>query len=176
VINSILDVAKLEAGEMVLARTTRDVAPIIEASAAGQASLLASKGQRLNIIKPKQPVKLWVDAEKLQLVIDNFIHNAIKYSPAGTAITVELKRAKSRVIIRVSDQGIGIASKDLHRLFKRFSRIASPQTANVQGAGLGLYLADKLVALHGGSIRVQSREGKGTTFTIELPTISKEDS
>jgi signal transduction histidine kinase len=176
VINSILDVAKLEAGEMVLARTTRDVAPIVEASAAGQASLLASKGQRLNIIKPKQPVMLWVDAEKLQLVIDNFIHNAIKYSPAGTAITVELKRAKSRVIIRVSDQGIGIASKDLHRLFKRFSRIASPQTANVQGAGLGLYLADKLVALHGGSIRVQSREGKGTTFTIELPTISKEDS
>jgi signal transduction histidine kinase len=176
VINSILDVAKLEAGEMVLARATHDIAPIIEASAAGQASLLASKNQKLAIIKPKQPVKLWVDADKLQLVIDNFIHNAIKYSPPGTKITVELKQTARESVIRVTDQGIGIAPKDLHRLFKRFSRIANPQTANVQGAGLGLYLADKLVAMHGGKITVQSREGKGTAFTIELPNISKGDS
>lgn len=176
VINSILDVAKLEAGEMVLVRAVEDIAPIIEASAAGQASLLKSKGLKLTIIKPKQPVKSWVDANKLQLVIDNFIHNAIKYSPAHTQITVELKRTGGHIIIKVSDQGIGIARKDLHRLFKRFSRIANPQTANVQGAGLGLYLADRLVALHGGSIGVRSREGKGTTFTIDLPNIRKEDS
>jgi len=175
VINSILDVAKMEAGEMELVRDVQDVAPILEASAAGQASLLKSKSQRLSIIKPQQPVELWVDAAKLQLVIDNLIHNAIKYSPPHTKITLELKPLPHSTLIQVSDQGIGIARKDWHRLFKRFSRIASPQTANVPGAGLGLYLADKLVAMHGGKISVRSHKGEGTTFTIELPNVNKEE-
>ncbi len=175
VINSILDVAKLEAGEMALVRKMAEVSSIIEASVAGQASLLASRSQRLDVVKPKRLVNLWIDPDKLRLVFDNFIHNAIKYSPPDSTITVRLKQSPERTIIQVTDQGIGIARQDLHRLFKRFSRIANSQTANIQGAGLGLYLADKLVAMHGGKIEVQSREGHGTTFTIVLPNISKED-
>jgi signal transduction histidine kinase len=175
VINSILDVAKLEAGEMALVRRMCDLIPLIEASAAGQQPLLESKSQKLVFHKPKNPVELWVDGEKLQLVFDNFIHNAIKYSPPDTTITIELKSRPQQAIIDIKDQGIGIAHKDLHRLFKRFSRISSPQTSNIQGAGLGLYLADKLVAMHGGKINVQSQEGKGTTFSIELPNVSKKE-
>lgn len=174
VINSILDVARMESGQMALVRGMHDVGRVIEASAAGQAPMLQSLDQRLAIIRPKEPVNLWVDDEKLQLVIDNLIHNATKYSPPGTKITVELKREGQRVLIRVEDQGYGIAHKDMPRLFKRFSRIAGPHTANIQGAGLGLYLAEKLVRMHGGKIQVHSIVGKGTTFTVVLPNITKE--
>jgi signal transduction histidine kinase len=171
VINSILDVARLEAGEMVLIRRMYDVGKVIVASAEGQASLLARHNQKVEIRKPDKAVELWIDPTKLQLVTDNLIHNAIKYSPSGTTITVELKRGRRQTIIEVRDQGFGIASRDLPRLFKRFSRIAGPHTANVQGAGLGLYLAEKLVVMHGGTIKVHSREGAGTRFVITLPNI-----
>jgi signal transduction histidine kinase len=174
VINSILDVARLEAGEMVLERRTQNVGEILEASAKGQASLLEGHKQSIAVLLPKRPVELWIDGDKLQLVIDNLIHNAIKYSPAGTKITVELKKHRDHVLIEVSDHGIGIGRQDQHRLFKRFSRIAGPHTANIQGAGLGLYLAEKLIAMHGGQIDVHSREGVGTRFSITLPNITKE--
>ncbi len=175
VINSILDVARLEAGDLTLTKGTHDIRTIIDASAAGQAPLAAAQSQKLEIKKLKHPVELMVDAQKLQLVIDNLIHNAIKYSPRDTAITVSIENLPKHVLIHVKDQGIGIATKDLPRLFRRFSRIAGPQTAKVQGAGLGLYLADKLVTMHGGKISVVSHPGKGTTFTIDLPNIPNEE-
>jgi signal transduction histidine kinase len=171
VINSILDVARMEAGEMVLVRRMYDVGKIVTASAEGQAPLLASHHQTVKVIKPDEPVELWVDPTKLQLVTDNLIHNAIKYSAPGTTITLELKRRPRQTVIEVRDQGFGIASRDLPRLFKRFSRISGPHTVNIQGAGLGLYLAEKLVTMHGGSIKVHSREGVGTRFIITLPNI-----
>lgn len=173
VINSILDVARMETGEMILKRATHDIGAIIEASAQGQAPLLGGHRQTLRIIKPKRPVNLWVDATKLQLVIDNLIHNAIKYSPSGTEISVALRRVGDQTVIEIQDQGFGIARRDLPQLFKRFSRIAGPQTANVQGTGLGLYLAEKLVTMHGGTIKVHSREGVGTKFSITLPNIKE---
>lgn len=175
VINSILDVAKLEAGEMMLARTMQDVGRVIEASAAGQAPLLAAKHQTISVKKPKQPVEVMIDAEKFQLVIDNLIHNAIKYSPDETTIEVKLTDSKTKAVIEVLDHGIGIEPSDIPKLFKRFSRIVGPQTVNVQGAGLGLYLADKLITMHGGKIGVRSKgAGRGTTFTIELPKLNED--
>jgi signal transduction histidine kinase len=175
VINSILDVARLDAGEMVLERSMVDVREVLDVCARGQAPILKEKAQTLKVIKPKVPVVLWADPEKLQMVVDNFVHNAGKYSPEKTKITLELEAGAKHITIRVSDHGIGIAQKDISRLFKRFSRISGPGTANVQGAGLGLYLADKLVHMHGGKISVQSEVGKGTTFTIELPNITAKE-
>lgn len=175
VINSILDVARMEAGEMVLERRTCDVREIVAASAEGQAPMLKAHQQTVEIVQPDKPVELWVDPTKLQLVIDNFIHNAIKYSPPQTKITVELQPGRRQTVIEIRDQGFGIARRDLPRLFKRFSRISGPHTANVQGAGLGLYLAEKLVTMHGGTIRVHSREGVGTRFVITLPNVKDAD-
>ncbi len=172
VINSILDVARMEGGEMVLVRAMHDLSQVLDATAEGQAPLLESHGQTIEVVKPPKPVMMWVDASKLQLVVDNLVHNAIKYSSRGTKITVTLRHLAERAEIEVKDQGIGIARHDLHRLFKRFSRIVGPHTANVQGAGLGLYLADKLVAMHGGKIEVRSHEGVGTSFTVTLPDIT----
>ncbi len=174
VINSILDVARLESGELSLVRETQDIGAIIEASAAGQIPILAAQDQKITVKKPKQPVKISVDGEKLRLVLDNLIHNASKYSDRGKHITIELKSDAGHVYISVTDEGIGIAQADLPRLFKRFSRISSPQTAGIQGAGVGLYLAERLVKMHKGQIHVQSQPGKGTTFTIELPNIKEE--
>lgn len=174
VINSILDVARMEAGEMVLNRSMYDIGKVIEDSANAQSPILASNRQTISVKKPKRAVMNWVDHDKLQLVVDNLIHNATKYSPRGSHIQVELKRGDKHDTIEVSDEGIGIAKEDMGKLFKRFSRIASPQTVNVQGAGLGLYLADRLIKMHGGKIHVKSVVGRGTSFTIELPITKKE--
>ncbi len=173
VINSILDVAKLEAGEMTLMPAVHDIVQIAKASALSQEPLARGQHQKIEVLKPKTPVKLWVDGEKLQLVIDNLIHNAIKYSAPNTTITVNIEQQPEFTSIEVRDQGIGIARKDIPQLFKRFSRIATPQTVNVQGAGLGLYLASRLIEMHGGAIRIESEIGKGSTFIIELPSITK---
>jgi two-component system, sensor histidine kinase ChiS len=175
VINSILDVARMEAGEMVLERATHDLSKVAEASAAAQIPAAKQRNQTIAVKVPKAPVMNWIDAEKLQLVVDNLIHNATKYSGAGTTITVEVRRGRGQESITVSDSGIGIAKKDMVRLFKRFSRISGPETANIQGAGLGLYLADRLVKMHGGKIKVISEVGKGTSFSIVLPITTKED-
>lgn len=175
VINSILDVARMDAGEMVLERTMSDMRKVAEASAAAQIQPAKQRRQTITVKAPQRPVMNWVDAEKLQLVVDNLIHNATKYSGEGTAITVEVKRSGDQASITVSDHGIGIAKEDMSRLFKRFSRISGPETANIQGAGLGLYLADRLVKLHGGRISVTSVVGKGTSFSIVLPITTKED-
>ena len=175
VINSILDVARLEAGEMMLQRGLHDVGQVAAASAAALAPVAKSQHQTITVKRPRRPATILVDAEKLQLVLDNLIHNATKYSGPGTHISVEVKNHPHAVTVAVKDQGIGIDPADQARLFKRFSRIAGPQTANIQGAGLGLYLAGRLVKMHGGRIFVKSAEGKGTTFTVELPNITRED-
>ena len=173
VINSILDVARLDAGELTLERSMADIGELIDTCAQGQAPILHAKDQTLKVVQPKEPVMLWVDPMKLKMVIDNLVNNASKYSPPGTTITVELEPGAEQAEIRVQDQGIGISRRDLPHLFKRFSRIAVLKTANIQGAGLGLYLADKLVRMHGGTISVKSELNVGTAFTVELPNVTK---
>lgn len=174
VINSILDVARMEAGEMVLERKDYDLGEVAEASAKAQRAVIESHHQHIVVKRPKRPVIAWVDPDRLQLVTDNLIHNASKYSGRDKTITVTVRHGSKFSTITVADQGIGIAKADFSRLFKRFSRISGPETANIPGAGLGLYLAERLIKLHGGRIMVESKVGQGTTFTVELPNTQKE--
>jgi signal transduction histidine kinase len=94
--------------------------------------------------------------------------NALKYSPEDTPVHMELTSADCQAIIKISDKGIGIPPQDLPKLFEPFSR--GSNVGRTQGTGLGLAIAKQAVELHGGTISVQSKPGKGTTFTITLPT------
>jgi signal transduction histidine kinase len=107
------------------------------------------------------------DVMRLDIIISNLIDNAIKYSPDGGDIIVQLAIAGDLVFVSVRDFGIGIAASDLDRLFIRFSRIAP--RPGVPGTGLGLYLARELARLHGGDIIAVSKEGEGSEFTLSLP-------
>jgi signal transduction histidine kinase len=113
--------------------------------------------------------ELWVmgDLMRLEIVVNNLVDNAIKYSPRGGDVITALSTDGKLALVIVSDKGIGIAAEDMSRLFVRFSRL--DQLADVPGTGLGLYLARELARLHGGDISVVSTPGQGSEFTLSLP-------
>ena len=111
-----------------------------------------------------------VDRRSMKVVLNNLFDNAVKYSEGGPSIDVKIARESNRLIIRVSDQGIGIPEKDQRDVFKKFRRILSISSPSVKGTGLGLYWVREIVRHHHGKIGVYSAgHGQGTTFTIELP-------
>jgi signal transduction histidine kinase len=102
-------------------------------------------------------------------VLSNLLENAIKYSPENSKILITSEEVDNKVVLQVSDQGMGIDPEDLPNIFMKFFRSKNAKSSPVKGSGLGLYLAKYFVELHGGSISVESALGQGTTFTVELP-------
>jgi signal transduction histidine kinase len=109
------------------------------------------------------------DAKKVDEILINLIDNAIKYSPDGGEVRVSMVRDGDFVEVSVEDSGIGIAPEDAARLFQKFHRVSTPETRDIGGTGLGLYIVKNLVEAHGGRIWLQSAPGVGTTFTFTLP-------
>jgi signal transduction histidine kinase len=115
----------------------------------------------------------WVlgDAEELRTAVSNLLDNAVKYSPDGVHISVELDGGDpKRVVLRVRDQGVGIPEQELKRIFKRFYRVRQRSLSQAKGTGLGLFIVRSIARKHGGRVFAQSSgAGKGTTVTLELP-------
>jgi signal transduction histidine kinase len=114
-----------------------------------------------------------VDSKRIEQVLSNLVSNAIKYSPHGGKITVQGRGDKSQVLLWVSDQGIGIPSSELKRVFERFYRVESHGTEDVGGTGLGLAVCQGIVEAHNGQIWAESTLGAGSTFYVALPTTTK---
>lgn len=112
------------------------------------------------------------DRDRLEQVVTNIISNAVKYTPEGGEIHVACGVRYTEAYIRVSDNGIGIPEKDLPRIFERFYRVDKARSRESGGTGLGLAIAKELVELHGGRIKIESKEKKGTTVTVTLPMIN----
>src|SRR5581483_3008241 len=111
----------------------------------------------------------YVDRDMWEKIVLNLLSNAFKFTFEGS-ITVSVASGEGAIELRVSDTGIGIAETDLPRLFERFHRVRGAKSRSHEGSGIGLALVRELVKLHGGSIDVESKPGKGTTFTISIPT------
>jgi signal transduction histidine kinase len=105
----------------------------------------------------------------LEEAFSNLIGNAIKYTPAGGKVRVSAASGPETLTVKVTDTGIGIAEEDQKRLFQRFYRVRNEQTRYIQGTGLGLSLVKKIVESHNGRVEVESRPGRGTTFSVSLP-------
>jgi len=172
-VDNLLDVAKLEAGEMTLELARVDLPEMIHATVAEQSELARSRRQTVVVAGPKT-LSLVADPAKLQMVIDNLLTNAGKYSPEGAKIHVSYESARKQIILHVRDSGIGIPPNDIPNLFKRFSRAANATQTHAGGSGLGLYLTKKIVDLHRGRIEVTSELGQGSTFSVILPKTIKE--
>lgn len=110
-----------------------------------------------------------VDPDRMRQVIDNLLSNAIKYSPDGTDIDVRLRTENGMMLTSVVDRGIGIPRDEIPQLFERFHRARNVSSRYYGGLGLGLYISKAIVQAHGGSIQVESEEGKGSAFTVRLP-------
>jgi signal transduction histidine kinase len=115
-----------------------------------------------------------VDPNRLRMVLENIIDNAMNYSLPNKTIKVAVRSSAETVKISVQDQGVGIDKNDFPKLFQKFSRIPNPLSVEVGGSGLGLYWAHKIVLLHNGTIEVKSTIGHGSTFTVILPKTGNE--
>jgi two-component system OmpR family sensor kinase len=123
----------------------------------------------------KDPCDTLGDATKLQQVFYNVIDNAIKYTPRGGRVAIEIGRSGRRAIVKVSDTGVGIPEADLPHIFERFYRVDRARSRETGGTGLGLSIVRQILMMHGGDITAASKENAGTTFTIELPIIARKE-
>lgn len=165
-ITDILDIAKIEAGQMGLARHPAEVAPIVRTAVEAVHGFAEARGIAVRqTIAPALPL-IDADHDRLAQAIVNLLSNAIKFSREGGEVHVDVSLADGSVALKVTDTGRGIPEGDLALVFEKFHQAGG---ANRQGTGLGLSITKALVEQHGGSISVASAEGAGTTFTITLP-------
>ncbi len=167
-INDILDLSKVEAGQMDLQLQPVELRSLIDEARATVEPLAQSKAIALNA-EPGPELHLIADAAKVKQMLLNLLSNAIKFTPDGGSIQIRGRRVASWVEIAISDTGIGIAAEDLGRLFTEFQQLDAGPGRQQEGTGLGLALTRRFAELHGGQVDVESALGKGSTFTLRLP-------
>ena len=167
-INDILDLSKIEAGQMELRLQTVSVADVV-AQVVSIVEPLASE-RRIHIeAEAGNAGQILADEAKVRQMVLNLVSNAIKFSSDEGKVTIRATRVVDRLEISVTDNGIGVAKEDLPLLFKEFQQVDSGVSRKQQGTGLGLTLTRSFAVLHGGDVRVESELGKGSCFTIDLP-------
>ena len=124
---------------------------------------------------PLQPIWMEIDTDKMGQVIDNLMNNTIKYSPAGGKITVSLEQTNTQVVLRITDEGLGIPKKDLPKIFDRFYRVDKARSRDKGGNGLGLSIARRLIEGYHGRLVVESAVGQGSVFRVSLPLVKNKD-
>ena len=174
-ISSILEIAGLEERKRVFQPTYHEATTLFR-------ELVAESVEQFNLsataatLEGTAPCSCKVDRRAMKVVLNNLFDNAIKYSAGPARIRVTLGLESSRLIVRVTDQGIGIVEKDQREIFKKFKRMYSPDSPTVKGTGLGLYWVREIIRQHKGKIGVYSAgQNQGTTFTIELPIALEKD-
>jgi two-component system, OmpR family, sensor kinase len=170
-VDALLTLARADEGIAPLHREPVDLRDIVhEVQETGE--LLAEEaGVTMEVATPAEPMVVSVDASRIRQLILNLVTNAVKYTPAGGSVRMQLGAGNGRVALSVADTGIGIAPGDLPHIFDRFWRADSARTRTGErpGAGLGLAICKWIAEAHGGQIDVVSRPGRGTTFTVTLP-------
>jgi len=170
-LDSLLTLARADEGRAELHREPVDMREIVEEAGETGELLAEHAGVGIEIRLPAEPLVLAVDRSRIRQLALNLIENAVKYTPRGGQVSVELAGNDGRVVFTVADTGIGIAPGDLPHVFDRFWRADSARTRTSEraGTGLGLAICKWIAEAHGGTIEVQSRPGRGTTFTVGLP-------
>jgi heavy metal sensor kinase len=169
---SLLVVSRLDAGEMQMDCGHLDLAGLA-GSTADQMRLLADDKNISLTCELNQPVDIEGDAPRLKQVIVNLLHNAIKFTPAGGSVTVSARTENGCAVLEISDTGPGIQADSITRIFERFYRADAARTRKSGGVGLGLAIARAICKSHGGDIRVESVEGEGSRFRVELPLVTE---
>lgn len=172
-INDVLDISKLEAGQLALAPEDYSMRDLVNAAVASTESLAQTKGLAVKVNVGENLPAGWGDYRRLTQVLLNILGNAIKFTDTG-AVEIRADVHEGRFHIAISDTGLGIAPADQARIFEEFQQVDSSSTRQKGGTGLGLSIARQFVAMHGGSIRLESTLGVGSTFHIVVPVRVKE--
>jgi PAS domain S-box-containing protein len=168
IVSQILLAGQLEGGRVDVATEATDLAPLVE-SVLVSARLRAPEHIELRFEQNGDRAVALADEDKLRQVLVNLLDNAIKYSPDGGAVAVELAGGAGRVLLTVRDQGLGVPAGEQERIFEKFYRLDPALTRGVGGSGLGLFISRELVTRMGGSLTVRSEPGEGAAFVVDLP-------
>ena len=170
IVSNILDVSKIESGKMNLEEETIDVAELIDESLPYVAETCRTKGIELRVEPPAAMVAVIGDRLRLRQVLINLLSNAAKFTGADGRITVaaEIDR-DGRLVIEVADTGIGMSAEEIPLALEEFTQLDNSMVKRFEGTGIGLPLANKLVEMHGGSLRIESAKNIGTQVFLTLP-------
>jgi two-component system phosphate regulon sensor histidine kinase PhoR len=169
-VQELLDLSRIEQGATTL--HLDDVPPmaLLTATTDRVRTFAERQGVVLRVREPVEPLPaIRGDQERLGQVLLNLLHNAVKFSHAGGTVTVAAEAGHGEVVLSVADEGIGISAADQRRVFERFFKTDRSRERRQGGTGLGLSIARHLTEAHGGSIRLESEEGRGSTFFVSLP-------
>jgi signal transduction histidine kinase len=172
IINDVLDLAKIEAGRLELNEEEVPIEALVDAASSSVTGLLVNRNKPVEFkveVEDDLPT-IQGDQVRLNQVINNLASNAVKFTDEGH-ITLRAFKDNGWICLQVEDTGIGIAKEDLTKIFERFQQVDGSNARKQEGTGLGLAITRHLVEMHGGSIKVKSDLGKGSTFTVRLPVV-----
>jgi len=164
-IQDFLNLARLEEGKLQPLKQTFVLQPLIEEIATDAQFLTTNHTIKYSNSKD---LKVNADREKIGQVLMNLLTNAIKYSPRGGDIVINCQTDDDKATISVADSGVGISANEQQNLFNRFYRVNNEKIKTISGFGIGLYLVSEILRYHQSKIRVESEEGKGSTFYFSL--------
>jgi signal transduction histidine kinase len=168
-ISDLLDLAKIESGQLELERSELYISDLVRRAIEAMNFNALAKGIDMQVIvAPNEPL-VHADRLKLSQVLHNLLSNAVKFTPEGGRVIVTVEPESEGVQLSVADSGLGMTPEDLQHVFEKFKRAHLQGTAGEKGTGLGLAIVQQLVQLHGGSVEVASEIGQGSTFTVHLP-------
>jgi signal transduction histidine kinase/DNA-binding response OmpR family regulator len=168
-VDTLLDVTRLQEGQLVLQPQHIDLCAVVQEIARDIQEFAPQHVIEATCID--QPVLVNGDPQRLRQVVQNVLHNAIKYSPHGGQVYVTVRKDGQHGLIAIRDHGIGIPAEAVNQLFERFYRASNVNPNQISGFGIGLYIVREIVQRHGGTVQVESVEGEGSTFTVCLPLL-----
>ena len=172
-LDDLMEVSRITRGQLALRRQVADLADAVRSALEASDPLLQASRHRLEVDLPPGPVPVLADPVRISQVVSNLLNNAAKYTPDGGRIRLSVGREGGRAVVRVRDDGIGIAPEMLARVFEPFVQVPSALKRAHGGLGIGLSLARTLVEMHGGEIEARSEgEGKGAEFVVSLPALT----
>jgi signal transduction histidine kinase len=169
-IEGLLDFGLMEAGETRYRLESVDARDLVRDTGNAFQGTVAGNGYKVELSLPAASCAIRADRDALGRAVWNLLDNAVKYSPNNRIIRVDMESQGKQVSIAVSDQGVGIPAAEQQVIFQKFVRGANSREAGIKGTGIGLAMVTHIVAAHGGEIRLESRPGEGSRFTILLPT------
>jgi two-component system sensor histidine kinase VicK len=167
-INGFLNVSRLQSGKISIEPGRFDLSVLVEEAA--QETVDAFGSHHL-VFEPMVEAFVYADREKIGQVVNNLVSNAVKYSPGGSTITVSCTIKEGKACVSVSDQGSGIYTQDLPKLFDRYYRVREVTKSTIAGFGIGLYLCNEIINRHNGAIWADSVPGEGSTFYFSLALV-----
>ena len=172
IVGDLLTLVNIDSGGMQLNREVFSLKELVQDQVKRLLPLARERGIEMDCVA-RDAADIDGDLSKLSQVVYNVIDNAIKYTPRGGSVTVELTRSGKKAVVKIADTGIGIPEGDLVHIFDRFYRVDKARSRETGGTGLGLSIVKQIVNLHDGDITVTSAENQGSTFVITLPLVNK---